>query len=599
MTNNLSEMIDTNSFQLNKKIMKINLIFPPYVSPSCIPIGVASLKSYMEEKRRDLHVKAIDLNIEFINNLVDGKIEKICNICLLKNHLGEKPFQNEISKQYVKILQAARSLIKDKDLFYDQKLFVERVQPLQLFILKYFSCFSLILKHYLEEKIIDEPSVLNLVKDEVKRIIENKPDLVGFSALTYTQIGSSLALAKIIKEKYSIPVILGGPAFFNLDIKELMEAFEFLDFIIVKEGEEAMLGLVQASNGEIDYETIPNLIWRKNREIIFNPEKMLDNLDELPTPDYSDLKLKEYYFPELILPISSARDCPWDLCRFCQLNIQYGGKYRQRSIHKVIDDIKILRQRYNVNNFIFTDSEVTANRLKEISNSLINEKLQVYFGCYARPTKDLNSESLTVAYKGGCRLLQLGVESLSDNYLKMVSKGTSRESIIDVLKNADKIGITLLCYMLGGIPKQTDEELLLDVNEIAALQRQYNIFSVMYCLYSLAKHQPFYLEREKYGIEVIGRRIAFSTKDLKVVHMDDTLQFSYKDKSAYSLLRDCDNIEVDSPLIAFIQMAKMTQLFGINRDDVSFIDVINDFLFETQLLYSKKVFGHQIMSIIK
>lgn len=585
-------MVDTSKAQANRRITKVNLVFLPYVSPSCIPIGVASLKSYVEEKIRDVHVRTIDLNIEFVNKVVDGKTEKICNACTLKDDLGGKPFEQEISRHYVELFKAARSLIKDKSQFYNRKLLVQQVKPLQLFIIKYFSCLSLILRHYVEGRISDKVSTLNLVKDEVERIMEGKPDTVGFSALTYTQISFSLALAKMVKEKYGIPVILGGPAFFNLDLKELMEAFEFIDFIIVKEGEEALLGLIQALNGDIDYRSVPNLVWRKNGEIIFNEERMIGNLDELPTPDFSDLRLNEYYFPELILPISSARDCPWNLCKFCQLNIQYGGKYRQRSIEKVINDIKTLKERYKADNFFLTDSEVTATRLKEISNALSKEKIQVYFGCYARPTKDLNFEVLNVAYKGGCRFLQLGVESLSDKYLQFVRKGTTCESIVDVLRNADKVGIRLLCYMLGGIPNQTSQELIADAREIAVLQKQYNIFSVIYSLYSLGKHQQFYLEREKYGIEVTGRRVAFSTKDLKIVHMEDTLQYNYIDRSAYSLLKNCDNTEVDSTLIAAMQIAKMTQELGINRDDMPFTYTINDFLFETQLLFSKEALSH-------
>jgi hypothetical protein len=177
---------------------------------------------------------------------------------------------------------------------------------------------------------------------------------------------------------------------------------------------------------------------------------------------------------------------------------------------------------------------------------------------------------------------------LSDEYLRLVQKGTTRESILDVLRNADKLGIGLLCYMLGGIPSQTSQELLSDAKEITALQKQYNIFSVMYCLYSLATFQQFYLERERYGIEIAGRRIAFSTKDLEIVHMNDTLQYNYKDRTAYGLMKDCDCIEVDSPLMAVMQMAKMNQLLGINGDNISFISIINDLLFETQLLYCIK-----------
>jgi hypothetical protein len=40
--------------------------------------------------------------------------------------------------------------------------------------------------------------------------------------------------------------------------------------------------------------------------------------------------------------------------------------------------------------------------------------------------------------------------------------------------------------------------------------------------------------------------------------------------------------------MAVMQMAKMNQLLGINGDNISFISIINDLLFETQLLYCIK-----------
>ncbi len=566
--------------------MRVNLVFVPYVSPSCLPIGVASLKSYLEKNSADTQVRVVDLNIDFVKKVAEGEVERICSVCEFRDEFGEKPFDAELPREFMECFRAAKSLIKNRSLFYNKELFAQRVEPLHLFMKKYSYCFSLVLRHYLEGRISGE-EVFDFVKDEVEGSVEGNPGLVGFSALTDSQTNFALALGKLVKAKYKLPVVFGGPAFFNLDLKELMEAFAFIDFIVVKEGEEGLLSLVKALSGNESYADVPNLVWRRDGEIVFNGEKMIEDLDVLPTPDYSDLKLDEYYFPELILPISSARDCPWKSCKFCQLNAQYGGKYRQRSIKKVIDDIKVLNARHGASNFFFTDSEVTALRLREIGQALSAENLHTYFGCYARPTKDMSLETLKTAFSGGCRFLQLGVESFSDEYLRFVNKGTTHESIVDAIRNADETGIKLLCYMLGGVPTQTREALAADLREIASMQKQYNIFSVMYCLYSLGKHQQFYADKEKYGIEVTGRREVFSTASSKIVHGDDSLQYSYKDRTAYHLLRGCEYTEVDSPLTAVIQLANKVQELGINGENMHFIYTINSFLFETQLLYSK------------
>lgn len=568
--------------------MRMNLVFAPYVSPSCVPIGLASLKSYLEENANDVKVKALDLSLDFVNKVIDGNIEKICNICTMEEGFEKNPFQDAMPREFISRFTAARELVKDQRLFYDKQLFVHRVQPLYLFLWKYAFCFSLVLRHYLEGRITDTSSILNYLEDEVESTVRGNPDLIGFSVLTNSQINFSLAIAKMVKETFDIPVILGGPSLYNLDLNELMDTFDFIDFLIVKEGEEALLGLSNALEGDREFRDVPNLIWREGETIVVNKEKMMHNLNVLPTPDFSDFQLNEYFFPELILPVSSARDCPWNLCKFCQLNAQYGGKYRQRSIEKVVDDIKVLQEKHDVSHFFFTDSEITASRLKEIGQALSDDDLEVYFGCYARPTQDLTLQVMQTAYAGGCRFIQLGVESLNDKYLTFVNKGTSRESILAALKNADTVGINLLCYMLAGIPTQTRADLIADMKEIAALQQQYNIFSVMYCLYNLGNHQPFYVQRQNYGIKLRERRIAFSTVASNIVHTNESLPYTYEDRSAYYLLRNCDRPDIDSPTMAVNQISKWVRELGVNQDNLAFIFTINDFVFETQLLYSKE-----------
>ncbi|RLG98665.1 hypothetical protein DRO28_02255 [Candidatus Bathyarchaeota archaeon] len=560
--------------------MRVNLVFPPYIAPSCVPIGIAYLKSYVERNLETIYVKTLDLNLEFVDDIVDGKICRLIG-------------KDEIECVNEEILcETAKEIIKNRKLFYDKDLIVDYVAPFFSIMMEYSNHFNSILKLYIEGKIrFDENPIFEYLKEKVKRILDDNPILIGFSTLADSQVNFSISLAKLVKRESDIPVVLGGPAYFNFDLQSLMECFDFIDFIIVKEGEKALLELVKKIvEKDDDYSNVPNLVWRRKGKVVFNRESMIEDLDTLPTPDYSDLELKNYYFPELVLPVSSARNCPWKLCKFCELNAQYGPKYRKRSIDKVIEDLKSLKERYNASNFLFTDSEVTSSRLKELSQAIIDSGLKIYFGCYARPTKSLSLDVLKVAYKSGCRFLMLGVESLSDRYLKFSRKGTTRESIIEVIKNSYKSGIKLLCYMLCGIPTHTREELLSDMKEIADLQKRYKIFSVVYCLFCLGKHQEFYREKEKYKIEVVRKTPVFSPVNSKEIYLESWLEYRYPDRGAYDILKDDDSMpELTSLSEAYEKLMKMTEKFELNgsQKNRAFLSTINNFLFETQLLYAK------------
>jgi radical SAM superfamily enzyme YgiQ (UPF0313 family) len=358
--------------------------------------------------------------------------------------------------------------------------------------------------------------------------------------------------------------------------------------MVLKEGEESIASLLSNTHNK-NYNKIPNLVWRNGSKTIINEIKYIKDLDSLPAPDFEGLKLNEYFYPEIILPIATSRGCPWSRCKFCQLNIQYSGPYRERSIEKVTADIRYLKNKYNATNFFFTDSEISAKRLKILAEAVINSKLKIYFACYARPTKNLNLEVLKIAHKAGARFFQLGVESLTDPLLRFVNKGTSAESIQEVFRNIDKLKMKSLVYMLACIPTQTRKELLADFKRISFMQKKYNIFSVIYCLYSMAVHQNLYAELKNQGVTIGRYKPDFNTIHGRRVHSTDMLQFSYKSTGAYDILAyPREGIRIISYKDGLDKLMRLRDKFQLNSKQEEFILNINNFLFETQLLYAKE-----------
>ena len=570
--------------------MRINLVFTPYVAPSNVPLGIAVLKSYLMEKTRGVDVQAIDLNIDFVDRTTSGEIARICDVCIMKNDCGVLSFQDGAQQHQIEIFEQARNIIKDKERYFDKYLFVEYVGQLYSFVNQYSYCLSWNLRHYLEGRISDEDFIFRLIKNEIEEAVKGNPELIGFSVLCDSQIHFALAVSRFVKKLYGIPVVLGGPALFNLDVREMMESFDFVDFIILKEGEEALAGLIKEQGGGKNYETVPNLVWRAPSGIVFNEEKAVEDLDELPTPDFSDFKLDKYYFGEVILPISASRNCPWNRCKFCQLSIQH-GRYRQRSVNKVVEDIDTLVKKYNVRNFFFADLEITPHRLNQLSEAILRANLEVYFACYARPTKGLRNELLKKTYQAGFRFLLLGVESLSNRFLELVNKGTTAESIIEVLKNASQQKIGVIPFMLCGIPTQTEKEMIIDMKKIAGLQEKYNIFSVIYTLFNLGKHTTFFKEREDYGIEITGRRKFFNAITGESAHTYEWLEYKYKDGHAYDFLASREQYEDNSAYVddSVVALAEKVKEVGVNKKDWPFLFIVTNFLFEVQLLYLKKL----------
>jgi radical SAM superfamily enzyme YgiQ (UPF0313 family) len=573
--------------------MRITLVFPPSVSPSCIPLGIASLKAFIEKDIAGANVSLLDLNLSFMNRILSGQCHDLHNICkegnvVCKGIDGNCFFKGSLTKGQKAIFKKAKTVPRDKRLFFDREIFRLFFGDCYNYTRSFNDCISKIIINYLSGKLSDSRIIRNLFSEELKGIESTRPDMLGFSILVNKQLLYSLALAKMIKESFDMPVVFGGPALSCYNLDEFASTFDFIDFIVLREGEEAIVGLLKMMNVK-SFSRIPNLIWRKGRVLVFNKNRCIKDLNLLPTPDFHGLELKEYFSPELILPLATARGCPWSRCKFCQLNMQYSGGYRERTIENVISDIRYLKDSFCAENFFITDSEVSSHRLRKLSDSITKARLKIYFACYVRPTKDLNLKTLKTVYRAGGRFFQLGVETFSQRLLNFINKGTTVSSIKGVLEHTYRLGIKNLVYMISCIPTQTKKELSVDLGRIVNLQKKYGIFSVVYCLYSLGVNQPFYRMHNDLGIVIRskGRRM-FTVKNHNIKEMSK-IKFSYKDRGAYDILDNLDDKKIiNSYDRACIELLEFCDKSGLNNENKYFLLLVNNFLFETQLIFSKR-----------
>ena len=546
------------------------------VSPSCVPAGIAYLKSYIDRYAGWINVNLIDLNLSLTNRLLGGYPENLTDICAEagincpRRNSGCR-FKNKLSPSEIAIFKQAKRIIKDKRLFLDEGIFEKYVIDCHNYLEEMNSCIVRILRNRLENHLSGDGAAAEVIlNEEIAKIKSAMPEVVGFSLLLEGQIVYALVLAKIVKRKLGLPVVLGGPALFKYNLKEFMAAFDFVDFIVLKEGEESLPRLIKSIESN-ELESVPNLVWRKSGKITVNKIKCLDDLNRLPAPDFTGLELDEYFHPELILPIQSSRGCPWKRCKFCALNVQYDQLYRQKDMERIVEEIRLLKEKYGARNFFFLDSEIPPYRLKRLSALLIDRRLKIFFAGYLRPAKGLDLAALKAAKRAGGRFFILGVETLSDRGLGIIDKGTTLDSIRDVLRNACQLKIGVLVYMMAGFPLQTVKELRQDLKKAVMLQKKYRVFSVIYSLYNMDVYQKFYEELKDHGLKVKRKKPSFTCAEGLKVTRTDLLHSSFRDNGAR----------------AYFAGGGYEGEFRLNQGRENFIRCINNFIFETQLIYCK------------
>lgn len=293
-------------------------------------------------------------------------------------------------------------------------------------------------------------------KNKIDEICSNrKTSIIGLYC-DYENVTENIFLSKYIKEKYNIPVLIGGPQ--ATALKKSFYEKSLCDVVVRYEGELTVLELLHHFlDDSVDLSMIDGISYLKNGEIIVNKDRdLIENLDALPfvTQDcYLDLK---QFNNEL--SVMTGRGCPFN-CAFCHEG-QHTKKVRFRSVENVIGEIEaFLRLKSNEESVfvLFTDDTFTLNplRVKRLCEGL--KKLQKIkkFNWFCEGhihTLFLHPEMIQYLFDAGLHRIQLGIEAGTQKVLDAYRKGSSLEEIEAVVKNITDIGIPQVYsnIILGG-----------------------------------------------------------------------------------------------------------------------------------------------------
>jgi len=301
------------------------------------------------------------------------------------------------------------------------------------------------------------------IDSKASQIINSNYKYIGFSTYV-SNIAYSCILAKKLKEKNpNISLFFGGSSTSFSPIREFLLEMKLADYVIVGEGEEALVKLINdlESGSQPNYNTIfsENIAPEnpKNNETIV---PIISSLNSLPFPDFSDFILSNYSPKNkdyTILPISSSRGCI-NQCVYCS-EAQYWQRFRQRSVTNVVNEIKHGVINYNAKCFFFHDSLINGNIkwLEDFCDQLIEEGLNIHWFSFAS-VQNLNFEILEKMQKAGCISLTYGIEHISEKVLKNMNKRSSLGKAKEILEASVEIGIMPTANIIYGLLGEDDED---------------------------------------------------------------------------------------------------------------------------------------------
>jgi len=301
-------------------------------------------------------------------------------------------------------------------------------------------------------------------KNIAKQVIESNPGLVCFSAYT-TTFPWAKNIARKIKDALKAPIVFGG-MHASLVPEKVLEN-DFIDYVIVGEGEQALLELVRSLGRKDSLSRIRNLCFKEKNKIVRNALRPpLDNLDELPLPDK---RLFEKYvnFKDDYM-IMTSRGCAFS-CSYCcesHFNRIYNGSYfRRRSVANVINELKLMKARYHFKEVMFFDSILFTDKpwLKELC-SCYRKEINVPFRCTGH-INFLDREAGEILKDAGCYCIDFGVQTFNERIRRSIlDRLETNEQIRKALSICDELKIKYDLDLMFGLPEAKLKDYLLAVD---------------------------------------------------------------------------------------------------------------------------------------
>ena len=350
----------------------------------------------------------------------------------------------------------------------------------------------------------DVPAYLESLANQV---VWNNTRLVGFTS-TFQQNSASLALARLLKERYPNMIILFGGANFDGDMGvELVRSVDWIDAAVAGEGDLAFPRLLSALATGDDPSTIPGLIWRTEHTVTVAPSSQpMVKLDDLPVPDYGE------YFDraeatgiqlgvahrDIWIPFEAARGCWWGAkhhCTFCGLNGN-SMTFRAKSPDRLLNELAEQARRYRSFRFEAVDNILDMHYLSSLLPALIESAVD--YELFYEVKANLTRPQLRLMALAGVNRIQPGLESLSSKVLNIMRKGVGAAQNVNLLRWARFYDIDVAWNILYGFPGETEQDYAAQaaiIPYLVHLQPPSDVTRIW-----LERFSPLYTEPDTFGL---------------------------------------------------------------------------------------------------
>jgi len=428
--------------------MNIELLFMPQHDPALPHSALPHLRGYLSRYLPDLNIKCLDLNLEFYKHVIGD------------DYLPTLLYYRKKMAESVSIQLCCKVAIDFEDWLNDK--------------------FKIWSKHWhgynLTTRYLDTPfnrqspeSIQAFMNSTtpfdsffLNFINSSEANLIGINLTVEDQILPSFKYAHLMRvNKPRCKIIFGGSLLSRIYPLVIDNFSKLIDYVIIREGEEPLLSLVNFLSGKISYPQYePRIIdtSEKNKiEIVRNFDEELNihtKIEYTGKQDFTHLSIYDYLNLEPMLPILASRGCYWGKCKFCTIHKSWDTKKRTRDVIEIFSEITDLVKKTGIKNYRFVDEACPPKILRPLTKLLIESNLDISFEIYGIADSNyLDQKFIHSLSNAGCKQIFFGLESIDQSALSIMGKNINNTNDLPIIfKNCSDAGIHVYAFALFGYP---------------------------------------------------------------------------------------------------------------------------------------------------
>ena len=365
-----------------------------------------------------------------------------------------------------------------------------------------------------------EFTINHYADDILQEIYRRRPDVVAFSCYIWNLQMIERVLEDLPKVLPEVQIWAGGPEV-SYDAPEFLKKHGCMTGVMMGEGEETFLELMEYWHGKKKLNEIPGITWRDGEgEIKVQPGRPLLDMNRIPFL-YDELD----DFEHRIIYYESSRGCPFS-CSYCLSSIDKSVRFRdaqtvvkelQFFLDRKVPQVKFVDRTFNCRH---SHALTIWNYIREHDNGITNFHFEIAADL-------LNEEELALlnTMRPGLVQLEIGVQSTNQKTIEAIDRVMDFSHLCSVVKRVQSgHNIHQHLDLIAGLPWENFDSFRQSFNDVYHLypdQLQLGFLKVL-------KGSRMQEKAEEYGI---------------VYHSDPVYEVFYTNWISYQEILELKQIE--------------------------------------------------------